>query len=108
MAVRRQGGAAVPSSIVRLLLHSVHQIELIGKRVPRPAQSSPLWRECAHAVDSGPCRIAYGSVASRVRAPAKEGPMGEMEDRGYVRMSDPGASFAFHTDAGGTSWVNLR
>ena len=34
--------------------------------------------------------------------------MGEMEDRGYVQMSDPGASFAFHTDAGGTAWVNLR
>ena len=34
--------------------------------------------------------------------------MGEVEDRGYVRMSGPGASFAFHTDAGGTTWVNLR
>jgi hypothetical protein len=34
--------------------------------------------------------------------------MGEMEDSGYVRLSRPGALFAFHTDAGGTTWVNLR
>jgi hypothetical protein len=34
--------------------------------------------------------------------------MGEMEDRGYVRMSRQGALFAFHTDGSGTTWVNLR
>jgi hypothetical protein len=34
--------------------------------------------------------------------------MGEMEDRGYVRMSGSGASFAFQIDAEGTPWLNLQ
>ena len=29
-------------------------------------------------------------------------------DRGIARMSGPGATFAFHTDAGGTTWLTLR
>ena len=34
--------------------------------------------------------------------------MDHTEEMGYVRMSGPGASFAFHKDAGETIYVNLH
>ena len=34
--------------------------------------------------------------------------MREMEDGGYLRMSEPAATYAFHTDPSGVSLVNLR